>query len=257
MQRPRPLVEFDGVSFVYPAGDGEVVAGISFVLEPGRSVALVGPSGSATSAITRLLLGTVRPSSGVIRVNGREIGSADIGLVRDAVSYLPQEPWLFDGTIADNIAYGRPQASRSEICAAAQAADAHEFISDLPAGYDSCVGRRGRLLSGGQRQRVALARAFLRDSPILVLDEPLTALDPLSADRIVPALRRLMVGRATLVISHHLELAEHSDLVLVLQQGRIVESGSHQWLLANGDIYRQLHRNRAHTNDTQRRLVCA
>ncbi|MBI4882458.1 MAG: ABC transporter ATP-binding protein, partial [Actinobacteria bacterium] len=243
---PPPIaarVEFDGVSFAYPASGGEVVSGIGFVLEPGRSVALVGPSGSGKSTIARLLLGWYQPSAGVIRVNGREIGAGDVGLVRDAVSYLPQEPWLFDGSVADNIAYGRPEASRAEICAAAQAADAHEFICELPAGYDSSVGRRGRLLSGGQRQRVALARAFLRNSPILVLDEPLTALDPLSADRIVPALRRLMVGRATLVISHHLELAEHSDLVLVLQQGRIVESGTHDWLLTHGDIYRQLHRN--------------
>lgn len=244
--RARPpeaaRVEFDHVSFAYASSDTEVISDVSFTVEPGHSVALVGPSGSGKSTIARMLLGWYRPDAGAIRVNGHEITASDTSLLRDAISYLPQEPWLFDGTIADNIAYGRPDASPAEICSAAEAADAHDFITALPDGYNSSVGRRGRLLSGGQRQRVALARAFLRDSPILVLDEPLTGLDPMSADRILPPLRRLMAGRATLIISHHLELAVHSDQVLVLQDGRIAESGTHQWLLANGSVYRQLHR---------------
>ncbi|CAN5588729.1 hypothetical protein BH10ACT2_BH10ACT2_26010 [soil metagenome] len=238
-------VEFDGVSFAYPSGDSEVISNISFTVEPGRSVALVGASGSGKTTIARVLLGWNRPSSGSVRINGREITVGEIGLARDAISYLPQEPWLFDGTIGENIAYGKPGATAQEIAEAAHAADAHDFIATLPGGYDSSVGRRGRLLSGGQRQRIALARAFLRNSPIVVLDEPLTSLDPLSADRIMPALRRLMAGRATLVISHHLELAENTDLVLVLDNGAIVESGPHDWLIANGAAYQQLHRKQA------------
>ena len=149
---------------------------------------------------------------------------------------------LFDGTIAFNIAYGSPGASASAIQNAAEAADAHEFIVGKPLGYDTPVGIRGRHLSGGQRQRIALARAFLRDAPILVLDEPLTSLDPETAERILEPLRRLMNGRATLVISHHLELAEFTDEVIVMTDGRVVEQGTHTELLARDGQYSQLRR---------------
>ena len=233
-------VEFSDVWFSYPTGGQEALGGISFSLAPGRSVAVVGASGSGKSTLARLLLGWYPPSAGAIYVDGKDITLLDPAMVREAISYLPQEPMLFDGTIAANIAYGRPDASLAAIQEAAEAADAHDFIAASPDGYQSRVGSRGRHLSGGQRQRIALARAFLRDAPILVLDEPLTALDPASQQRIMAPLRRLMAGRATLVISHHLELAEFTDEVVVMDRGRVVERGAHAELMLLPGAYRRL-----------------
>ncbi len=244
------------VTFTYPSGSSEALAGIDLDLEAGRSVALVGPSGSGKSTIARLLLGWYVPTSGSISVDGLDTRLLDPASLREAISYLPQEPVLFDGTVAENIAYGRPDAPQEAIETAARAADAHEFVTALPDGYDTRVGSKGRLLSGGQRQRVALARAFLRDSPLLVLDEPLTALDPLSAERVVTPLQRLMAGRTTLVISHHLELAEQVDEIVVLDGGRIVERGSHHQLATAGGLYQRMLREREDGVATGTPTVC-
>jgi ABC-type multidrug transport system fused ATPase/permease subunit len=239
-------VRFEDVTFTYPETDKPALQHVSFALEPGETLALVGPSGAGKSTIAKLLLRFYDLDSGRIVLDGHDIAELKLQSLRDNVAVLLQETLVFDGTVADNIAYGRPGAGRDEIVAAAKAADAHEFISALPDGYDTVVGQKGRLLSGGQRQRLAIARAMIRDAPVLILDEPTTGLDAESGERILEPLRRLMAGRATIVISHNLQTIRDATRVLVIEDGRITEQGTHGELIGAGRTYTRLHA--SHTN---------
>ena len=205
------------VGFRYPGASRPTVEGLSFAANPGELVMLAGPSGAGKSTVTKLLLRFYDPSAGRVLLDGVDIRSLSLRTLRENVTLLHQESQLFAGSIYDNIAYGRPEASPDEVYRAAQQADAHGFVTALPDGYDTDVGQRGRLLSGGQRQRVAIARALLRDTPVLVLDEPTTGLDHDSAVRIMEPLRRLMAGRTTILITHDTQLGLSPDQIVTLQ----------------------------------------
>lgn len=234
-----PLV-FEQVSFAYN-GDRNVLDHMSFALAPGEIVALVGPSGAGKSTVLALICGFYQAQDGVITLLGQDTRQLAPATLRAQLSLVAQETYLFPTTIAENIGYGRLGANRAEIIAAAQAANAHEFIIALPQAYDTPVGERGNRLSGGQRQRIALARAMLKDAPILLLDEPTAALDSQSERLVEEALSRLMGDRTVLVIAHRLSTIKRAHRVLVLDQGRIVESGSHESLLAQHGLYRKLY----------------
>jgi ATP-binding cassette, subfamily B, bacterial len=212
----RGRVAFDGVTFRYPESDRPVLEEFSFRAGPEELVLLTGPSGSGKSTIGKLLLRFYDPEGGRIRLDGVDLRELSLATLRDTVTVLQQETMLFPGSVRNNIAYGKPDATDEEIVAAARAAEAHEFITALPDGYDTAVGRQGRLLSGGQRQRIAIARALLRDAPVLVLDEPTTGLDAPTARRVLGPLRRLMAGRTTILITHDLHLAPEADQIIVL-----------------------------------------
>ena len=209
-------VELVDVGFRYPNADRPTIDRLSFSADPGELVLLAGPSGAGKSTVTKLLLRFYDPTSGRIMIDGVDIRQLSQRTLRENVTLLHQESQLFGGTIYDNILFGRPSATHGEVVRAAQAADAHEFIEALPGGYQAEVGHRGRLLSGGQRQRIAIARALLRDTPILVLDEPTTGLDPQSATRIMEPLRRLMAGRTTILITHDTGIAVSPDRVVTI-----------------------------------------
>jgi len=205
------------VGFRYPQAERPTVDRLSFAANPGELVMLAGPSGAGKSTVTKLLLRFYDPSAGRIMLDGVDIRQLPLRTLRENVTLLHQESQLFGGSIYDNIAYGRPSASPDEVIRAAQMADAHKFVAGLPEGYDTNVGHRGRLLSGGQRQRIAIARALLRDTPILVLDEPTTGLDRESANRIMEPLRRLMAGRTTILITHDTQLGVTPDQIVTLE----------------------------------------
>jgi subfamily B ATP-binding cassette protein MsbA len=230
---------FDNVSFSY--GDHLVLRGINLRVEPGRMVALVGNSGSGKSTLTNLLLRFYDPTSGAIRIGGVDLRHVLLRDLRAQIAVVTQEVILFNDTILQNIAYGRPGATRAEIEDAARHAFAHDFIMGKPNGYDSVVGEKGTNLSGGERQRVAIARAILRDAPILVLDEATSSLDNESERMVQAALDALMRGRTTICIAHRLSTIQHADEILVMHQGEIVESGRHGQLLARGGVYQKLH----------------
>lgn len=206
-------------------------------MAPGQVAALVGPSGSGKSTILKLLLGFYQARSGTIGILGREIADYSLTNLRQQFALVPQEAYLFSGTIMENIRFGRPQASDEEVIAAARAANAHEFILALPHSYQTVVGERGSRLSGGQRQRIAIARALLKDAPILLLDEATSALDNESELLVQEALERLMIGRTTLVVAHRLSTIERADTILVIDDGAVVEQGSHDELLSANGLY--------------------
>ncbi|MFF0835983.1 MULTISPECIES: ABC transporter ATP-binding protein [unclassified Streptomyces] len=240
--RARGEVEFDGVRFRYPGAASWALSDVSFEVAPGETLALVGASGAGKSTVAKLQLRFYDPDRGAVRLDGRDLRELSLTDVRDSVAVVLQETLVFHGTVRENIAYGRPEATQADIVAAARAADAHEFIEMLPDGYDTLVGQRGRTLSGGQCQRLAIARAMIRDAPVLVLDEPTTGLDVRSGRRIMDPLRRLMAGRTTVVISHNLLTVQDATRIVVLDHGRVVEQGAHDELLRRDGVYARLHR---------------
>jgi ABC-type multidrug transport system fused ATPase/permease subunit len=245
LSRARGTVEFDAVSFGYPERARDAVSDVSFEVDPGETLALVGHSGAGKSTLAKLLLRFYDPRAGAVRLDGHDLRDLELCSLRDNVTVLMQETLIFEGTIRDNIAYGRPGASDEQIVAAARAADAHEFIVRLPDGYATLVGQKGRRLSGGQRQRIAIARALIRDAPVLILDEPTTSLDAKSGARILEPLRRLMSGRTTIVISHNLLTVRDADCIVVLDEGTIVERGTNDELIDRGGAYASLARARS------------
>jgi ATP-binding cassette, subfamily B, bacterial len=232
-------LEFDDVTFCYPGAERPALEGVSFAAQPGQVIALVGASGAGKSSLVKLILRFYDPQRGAVRLDGKDLRALRLNSVRDQIAVLLQETLVFDGTIRENIAFGRPGATEEDILRAARAADLHDFVSTLPDGYESVVGQRGRLLSGGQRQRLAIARAMVRDAPLLVLDEPTVGLDGEAIQRVLDPLRRLMSERTTIVISHDLLTTREADVIVVLEHGRVVECGDHEKLIdANGTYAR-------------------
>ncbi len=231
---------FKDVSFSYPGGRGIAINGVSFQIKRGEQIALVGASGAGKSTLASLLMGFFPPGAGEIFINDIKLDNLDLEVWRERIAWVPQKPSLFQGTIAANIRLARPDASDSAVAAAASAAHLADFIESLPEGYQTQIGEGGARLSGGQAQRLALARAFLKDAPLLILDEPTSQLDPVTESQLADATRALMAGRTVITIAHRLNTVFQADRILVLQAGEIIESGTHKELLAKGESYREL-----------------
>lgn len=234
-------IRFEKVGFTYP-GAGEVLRDLDLVIAPGRTTALVGASGSGKSTILSLILRFWRPDTGRILLDGQDIAGISEASLRAATAYVGQDSFLFDGTIRENIRVGRPDAADSAIEAAARAAHAHDFISELPLGYETPVGELASRLSGGQKQRIAIARAFLRDAPVLLLDEPTAALDAASEEALRGTLADLASGRTTILVAHRLASVMRADNIVVIEAGRVVEQGRHEALIAANGVYARLYR---------------
>lgn len=234
-------VRFDNVSFQYEGREHPALNGVTIEVRPGQTVALVGASGSGKSTLLNLTLRFFDVSNGVIEIDGQDIRKATLDSLRRATALVTQDPFLFDDTIANNIAYGSPAADTAAIEQAAKQAAAHEFIAELPEGYETRVGESGLRLSGGQKQRIAIARAMLKNAPILLLDEATSALDTASEQKVQAALNTLMQGRTSLVIAHRLSTIMHADRIYVMAEGQVAESGTHDELLAANGVYADLY----------------
>jgi subfamily B ATP-binding cassette protein MsbA len=238
--RFRGAIEFDDVSFSYQP-DAPVLRNVSFSIQPGQAAAFVGPTGAGKTTIISLVARFYDPTSGIIKIDGKDIRSYTLRSLRQQMSFVLQETILFRAPLWQNIAYGKPEARRSEIVRAAELANAHEFIEKLPDGYDTMAAEKGITLSGGQRQRIAIARAILRGSPILILDEPTSSLDASSEQLVVEALDRMMEGKTSIVITHHLSTIRKADVIFVVKDGSVVESGNHKELMAAHGVYADLY----------------
>jgi ATP-binding cassette subfamily B protein/subfamily B ATP-binding cassette protein MsbA len=239
-ERAKGHVSYKNVQFHYRTRF-DTLKNVSFEAQPGQVIALVGPTGAGKTTLMSLLPRLYDPQGGTILLDGVDIRSLKLASLRRQISFVAQEPMLFSGTIFDNIRYGKLEASMEEVEAAARAANAHDFIERLPQGYETTLGERGAQLSGGERQRISIARALLKDAPILILDEPTSAIDSRTESVILEALERLMVGRTTFMVAHRLSTVRHADAILVMHHGELVESGTHDELMERGGLYRQLH----------------
>jgi ATP-binding cassette subfamily B protein len=233
-------IEFDKVDFSYET-DHPILKDVSFQIEPGQVAAIVGPTGAGKSTIISLIPRFYDPVSGQVKIDGQDVKRFKQKSVRQQISFVLQDTLLFHAPIWNNIAYGKPEASRAEILRAAELANAHEFIEKMPEGYDTIVGERGVTLSGGQRQRIAIARAVIRNTPILILDEPSSGLDAASEKLVFDALDRLMEGKTSIVIAHRLATIRRANVIFVMQDGAIVERGTHDELLQTGGLYSELY----------------
>ena len=240
LERARGEIVYDNVSFSY-RGRKDTLHGVSFHVPPGKRVAVVGPTGAGKTTLMSLLLRFYDPREGRIFLDGIDLKKLKLHSLRSQISVVLQEPLLFSGTIADNIRYGRLDASMDDVIEAAKSAGAHDFVERLPEGYETVVGERGAQLSGGERQRICVARAFIKDAPILILDEPTSSIDSKTEMIVLDSLERLMAGRTSFMIAHRLSTIRHADMIVVLDRGRVVEQGTHDDLLAQNGLYRQLH----------------
>jgi ABC-type multidrug transport system fused ATPase/permease subunit len=234
------LIDFLNVTFAYNGGEN-ILKSISFGVPQGQFVAFAGPSGGGKSTLFKLLLGCYPVKDGTIFVDGKPMHAYSLADLRDRIAYVPQDAYLFSGTILENIRYGKPSASEEQIVAAAKAAFAHDFVVEFPGGYQTVVGERGARLSGGQRQRIAIARALLKDAPILLLDEATSALDSESEQIVQRALEVLMKGRTTLVIAHRFSTIVNADAIYVIDGGKVVEQGKHAELMSRQGVYANLY----------------
>jgi subfamily B ATP-binding cassette protein MsbA len=235
----RGKIEFEHVSFHY-AEDTPILRDLNMTIEPGELVALVGPTGAGKTTIISLISRFYDPISGVVKIDGTDLRTFTQKSLRQQLSFVLQETVLFHGPVWQNIAYGKPEATRAEILEAAKLANAAEFIEKMPQGYDTVLGERGMTVSGGQRQRIAIARAVIRNTPILILDEPTSGLDAASEQLVFEALDRLMEGKTSIVIAHRLSTIRRADKIFVVADGRIAESGKHEQLLRKGGMYAEL-----------------
>jgi subfamily B ATP-binding cassette protein MsbA len=233
-------IEFDHVYFGY-GDDRQILKDMSFKIEPGQVAALVGPTGAGKTTVVSLMPRFYDPTSGQVRIDGYDVRRFKLRSLRQQFGFVLQDTMLFHATIAQNIAYGKPEATTQEIIRAAKLANAAEFIDKMPQGYNTMVGERGVTLSGGQRQRVAIARAIIRNSPILIMDEPTTGLDAASEEIVFEALARLMEGKTSIVIAHRLATVRRADVIFVIDGGSIAEQGTHDDLLARGGLYAELY----------------
>jgi ABC-type multidrug transport system fused ATPase/permease subunit len=241
-ERAKGEVSFEHVAFGYGAGEDPVLTDVSFTIKPGQVVGIVGPTGSGKSTVVSLMPRFYDPTAGRVLIDGQDIARQKLSALRTQIGFVLQETVLFRGTISENIAYGKPGASAGEIVAAAKLANADEFISRMPHGYDSMVGERGDTLSGGQRQRIGIARAVIRNSPIMILDEPTAALDTESERLVIEGLTELMKGRTVIMIAHRLSTLRDADKIIVLKDGVVAEEGTNDELIALGGVYAELHR---------------
>jgi ATP-binding cassette subfamily B protein len=239
--RFKGKIEFDHVNFAYDE-KSPVLKDISFTIEPGQVAAIVGPSGTGKTTVISLIPRFYDPQSGTVKIDGVNIQDYTLKGVREQISFVLQETLLFHATVWDNIAYGKPDATTQQLVRAAKLANAHEFIEKLPEGYSTMIGERGATLSGGQRQRISIARAVIRDTPILVLDEPTSGLDSASEQTVIEALDRLMEGKTSIVIAHHLNSIRHADIIFVVKDSELVEQGTHEELLAADGLYAELYK---------------
>ena len=242
------MIQIKDLQFSYSSSDNadeskqeiNLLDQINMNVKKGEFAALVGPSGGGKSTLVKIMMGMYHVGEDMLAIGGKSLSSYPLQELRNLMAYVPQDAYLFDGTIEENIRYGKPEASTEEIIAAARSANAQNFIIDQPDGYDTLVGERGTKLSGGQRQRIAIARALLKDAPLLLLDEATSALDSESEEIVQQALETLMKGRTTLAIAHRLSTIQHADKIYVLQAGHVVEEGTHESLLNLDGLYKEL-----------------